>query len=772
MNFKISSSRLVAAALCAVLLVGCDSIKDVRDEPYTAVPPETGLIGGTITGLGSRRAMVMSWSGAGNLDCQIPDPGNPTSRLPAPCKFLGIEGESSQTFSFGSFDVGTAYNINVESQPYGKICTVANASGTVGSGSASPVVTCVNDTVNFPRYDLTVNIPAQFQTLPNMKITFESEDGRQVQNATGLASVTFPSVLFAAGANLPLFQYRVKATYQDSAGGELTPNYCSFTPISSTPPPIAFTSGGTNLDSAGGAVVPVGPLTVSVAACAFTATVAVVNEDSPASTAATGGLKLALRNHYTGVEEQTLDVANYTGQTGVFNYVSTTVAFGSPLKANANSLYELVITQQPAGMHCIAAGQSAVVADTQSPTQGVGTTINAPTSSAVALLDPAVLDWWAFADRQVRCKSVPVAPNILTGTYQMDAKTGTQTNGNMYGRPREFLTFFDDGTFLYGIGMDSASATNGSPNNSFQMSPTGAAGIVRGNYSASSGVANGFYTYNSAAGTIAFTVLTATNINPNGRGLNGMPGYTPAVLYIPQPPPVYLRSVLPRGLITATNVVKGANGGLGTLNMDFTGGNPSSTRHWSMTEPVSNPGEMGGAWVTADHQRVFVYDKTYTYVFHMGVNGYGNLQDTCILPLEDSTFSAGRYSLHSDSATSGTLFSSVPTCQPGLLNYRQVSGYAKTYDLPSALPANSTVPQISQAFVGPRPPTGLGPTTPRRPPNYHARFPGLTRQDDGRPSSPVEFEVTAGNPDTMTVQNTLNGIPIEDEIHVTKSVVN
>jgi hypothetical protein len=156
----------------------------------------------------------------------------------------------------------------------------------------------------------------------------------------------------------------------------------------------------------------------------------------------------------------------------------------------------------------------------------------------------------------------------------------------------------------------------------------------------------------------------------------------------------------------------------------------------------------------------------------MGVNGYGNLQDTCMLPLEDSTYSAGRYSLHADTATAGTIFASVPTCQPGLLNFRQVSGYAKTYDLPSALPANSTVPNIIQAFVGPVPPTGLGPTTPRRPADYHARFPGLARQENGRPSSPVDFEVTAGTPDTMTVQNTLNGIPVEDEIDMVRSTVN
>jgi hypothetical protein len=762
MNFKISSSRLVAAALCAVLLAGCDSIKDVRDEPYTAVPTPTGLIAGTITGLGSRRAMVLSWSGAGNKDCTIPDPGDPANELPAPCKFLGIENEPSQTFSFGSYEEGTAYNINVEQQPYGKICTVANPSGTVGSGGPEPVVTCVNDDVNFSRYDLTVNIPGSLQTLPNMKITVKTEDGTQVQDATGMASVVFPGVLFDSGNNLPLFQYFVTATYEDTAGGDTMPNSCSFVSNAS------FTAGGTNQDSAGGSVVPSGPITQSVNACFFTVSAAVVSLDTPTDTGPTGGLELALRNHYTGVDEQTLSVANFTGQTasvfsfGTFYYVNNTVTFPEQLRGNANSLYELVVTQQPAGMHCIVAGQTTVQADTQNTAPGINQAVTAPTASAVATIDPAVAEWWTFANRQVRCKSVPTAPNILTGTYQMDAKSDPplQGNGNPWGRPREFLTFFEDGTFLYGIGMNTASNTPGSPNDTFD-SP--ASGLIRGNYNASSGVTHGFYTYDSVAGTIVFHMLTATNINPAGRGLTGMPGVSTFTEYVQGLGPTFVSR-----FVTAENVVKGVDAeNLGTLAMDF------GARHWTMTEPLSIPGEISGPWITADHLRVFVYDKYYTYAFHMGANGYGNLQDSCLLPLEDSTQSSGRFSLHADEATAGpNIFVYQFTCTPGLLNFKQNYASSKNYDLPSDLPANSTVPNVIRPFVGAVPPSGLGPTTPRRPPDYHARFPGMDQQTNGRPSSPVDFDVTLGTPDTMAVQNTLNGIPVDAEIDWMKSTVN
>lgn len=755
MNFKSSFFGLAAAAMCAGTLVGCDSIKDVRTEPFTDLPAPKGLIAGTISGLGSRRSIVLSWSGAGNQDCQIPDPSNPTDRLPAPCKFLGIQNEESQAFSFGSFDVETPYTINIEVQPYGKSCTVANASGVVGSGGPQPVITCVADTTNFSYYDLTVNLAAAVQSLPNMKVSVETENGTVEQDTNGAASVTFPGVLFNSGSNLPLFQYQVRATYQDTVAGDELPNSCSFTGTAT------FTSGGTNLDAAGGVVVPTVPASVTVNQCAFTVSAAVVSLDTPSDVGPTGGLELSLRNHYTGEIEQTLSVANFTGQlfgtapgTTTFQYVNNPVSFPTQIKGNANSLYELIVSQQPTGKRCVVAGMGVVPADTQNATPGINTNINAPTSSVVAALDPGVREWWVYANRQVRCRNIPTT-NVLTGTYQMDARTGTQTgNGRIYGRPREFLTFFDDGTFLYGIGMNTASNSSGSPNATF---PTTSGSIIRGNYSASSGVIHGFYTYDSVAGTIVFNMLTATNINPAGRGLNGMPGVTSLTVYVSGQGPQFISSS-----VTASAVTKGVNGdGLGTFSMNF--GSGGGLRTWTMTEPAYVPGEISGAWITADHDRVFAYDADFTYVFHMGVNGYGNLQDACMLPVEGSTLSSGRMALHADNAISGNIFVFVPTCTPGLLAFGANYAYSKNYDLPMDLPANTTVPNVIQAFVGPVPPTGLGPTTPRRPVDYHARFPGLERKTNGRPSSPVDFAVTLGTPDTMTVQNTLNGNPIAAE---------
>jgi hypothetical protein len=116
------------------------------------------------------------------------------------------------------------------------------------------------------------------------------------------------------------------------------------------------------------------------------------------------------------------------------------------------------------------------------------------------LVDPSNTDWWAYANRSVRCRAIPALADRLIGTYQMDARTGFQTGVTPplgYGRPREFLTFFADGTFLYGIdATGTASRAAGSPNATWP-----AATFVRqpANWTASSGVTHGFYAYNSAA---------------------------------------------------------------------------------------------------------------------------------------------------------------------------------------------------------------------------------------------------------------------------------
>ena len=124
MNSMTSCSRLFAAALCGVLLVACDAIKDVRDEPYTPIPTEKGVIVGDIYGLGSARTISLSFNGLQN--CFTPHPSNSSILVEAHCQFFGIQNQQHSTFTFGARDIGTPYFVRVIKQPYSKICTVDN----------------------------------------------------------------------------------------------------------------------------------------------------------------------------------------------------------------------------------------------------------------------------------------------------------------------------------------------------------------------------------------------------------------------------------------------------------------------------------------------------------------------------------------------------------------------------------------------------------------------------------------------------------------------
>jgi hypothetical protein len=545
------------------------------------------------------------------------------------------------------------------------------------------------------------------------------------------------------GTNLPLFGYKLTATTETTPGDRTTAKFCTFTATA------ALTVSGRNLSTAGGAeaaVVPTGPVTVALASCAFTVTANVQYNGTPAQTMPAGGMTIALRNHLTGVDEQTLPVAAFS---------ATNLSFPVPVQAHSKAIYELVVPEsgQPAGMRCVVAGTTTTIADTASTTAGQTAALTAPTAAAVLLVDPDNTDWWAFTGRQVRCRAKPAAPNVLSGTFQTNARIGNQTNtgtatvpARAWGRPREFLTFFPDGTFLYGLKADSAVTSANFPNETFPTALT----AVRSNWGASSGVTHGFYNYNSAAGTIVFTVLTSTITNPgtpgtSGRGLTGMPGFA-------------------GGAVTASSVVKNTAVSPATLSLTFTttvAGAPTTpptppnppivtTRVWPMTAAEQIPGQLTGTWITADHRRMFNYHGGYTFAFHMGVNGLGNLQDLCMIPGDGSTQSAGIFTRHAGNATDGNFFAPIYTCTPGVNNPGTANVFGRLFDLPHYAVKNSTPGGI-----------GLGPTTPRLPPAFVGRFPGTNTQLDARPNSPVNFQVVPGNPDTLTVRNTLNGVPIE-----------
>src|SRR5690606_23177948 len=118
------------------------------------------------------------------------------------------------------------YNITVKRQPYGKICTVENPSGTVQAGGTQINVTCEED-ATVERYSVTANIAAA-ANLPGLKVTLTTANGTCPVDVNGRSSITFSpeecpdtpnggrhsnaTFLFNNGLNLPNFPWRVTAT--------------------------------------------------------------------------------------------------------------------------------------------------------------------------------------------------------------------------------------------------------------------------------------------------------------------------------------------------------------------------------------------------------------------------------------------------------------------------------------------------------------------------------------------------------------------------------
>jgi hypothetical protein len=159
-----------------------------------------------------------------------------------------------------------------------------------------------------------------------------------------------------------------------------------------------------------------------------------------------------------------------------------------------------------------------------------------------------------------------------------------------------------------------------------------------------------------------------------------------------------------------------------------------------MTEPPSVAGELTGAWISADHLRMFTFDKGPVEFFHGGVNGLPTLQAACFFIDDDSTQSGGTFIRRS-----GQTGNCTPSGSAG--NTRDVPHWAVTGAM----------------------------TMPRIPPGYNGRFPGSVAVFDSRPTSPVIFSVTpgvGGGPDVLTVQATLFGTPIDQPVSFTRDTAN
>ncbi|MDQ2640190.1 MAG: hypothetical protein M3Y79_06390 [Pseudomonadota bacterium] len=601
------------------MLAGCGGDGGPGKAPQE--PPQRLVLQGTITGLGSVRPLVLQYNGQD--ECL--DSSDSSRKIP--CRFLGVLGQAVSTFSFGSLPTGTVYNITVKVQPFGKICTVQNATGTLTLTSAVPAITCVNDPA-VPRYPVTVTIDPAVAATPDVRVKLSTEEGVQERPATGETTLTFPDAIFNSQSDLPIFKWFVTAT--TTAGS--TVNNCNV-------------ANGTNESFTAGQDVtqpPTGPAdNVQVTLCSFTVTASVAYQAAagqPALAMPGGGMALGLRRSRTGEIERTAELADFS--TAQFTNVPS----------NRDAMHELVITRHPQGMTCL-----------------VGSASQYQWGSAVLLLNPQDANrspshGWVI-NRNVRCRSNPATGAQLVGSYRISivGDAGVQPT-------RNFLTFFDDGTYLYG---HHAIGTN--------------CGI-------GCGVEQGFYVYDSAAGSIGFNPVTDTT------GTTGL-------------------STTSTGVAVATPLTNVQRTPGPAARIDATVGSVT----WRLLEPEQVAGQMAGAWATADHRRVWIYEAGTYNGFHAGVNGLGNAQDGCY-NIETLTALSGFYTRRGN----GT------TCELG-------PGYF-TLDVPNIL----TVPRFPEGFIG--------------------KWPQSTSNADGRPSSPVNFDIVPGEPDMLRVRETVNGAETLDGV--------
>lgn len=673
MNSMTSTSRIVAAVLCTVALTACDSIESVSEQPTFAIPPEKVVINGSITGLSATRPV--------ELELELTNNG-----LNDGTTTQSVRG--TEVLRFGAVNVGANYNITVSRNPQGRICEVQNGSGTAMAEVNNVSVSCVRD--GTPLYTLTANIAPALASAPpeGFALTLTTEEGVEtIHPGVGETSVTFDLPVFYPGANPPTFNYQVRAT--NTLGG--TTNNCAVTngsgslgfPADPAPPSLDITD-------------------VTVTGCVLSIS-AVANYDAPLGGApqpmGAGGLQLGVLNSSGDV----------VAEAPLINaYGTTPVAIPGTWVSNSSALYEVSVLNHPDGQFCVVRNG------------GLASLVNPVSFTA-----------------QVRCRNIPAEARRLTGSYQLRPPAINNTTGepnpDTQAELRNFLTFFANGSFIYGTHHSSSVL----------------------------GVEHGFYNYDPALNTLTFTVWTDTNGGTSPAsfsgdfltgfgsisfttGLSGRAGYS----Y----PLSFSNFQYEPGTVTATNVVKtqGSDGVPGTLSLTFGSFAPLPTPPattpaanlnptWHLVEPLNTQGQMQGTWVTPDSKRVWIYNKDTTYGFHAGLNGAPNLQDACFT-IENPVVSDGYYTRRG--GDTGCM-SAVSDTDPRLVS-------VGTVDVPNA---NSNPPLVP-GFVG--------------------RMPGSQSNAVATPS-PVYFTIESGlggGAETLTLQNTLNDVPLGKPLVFQRAVTN
>lgn len=722
MKSTINGYRLLAVAACGLIAAGCDSIKDVRSEPATSPPGHTGILSGTITGLAPVRGLVLD---AGITTVE----GYNSQRV-----FFGALSPDDQPipvpFSYAAVPVGTPYNFTIVEEPFGKNCTIANPSGAVGDGGPAPDITCEDDPSTF-RYPIGGTVDPAIASLPEFTVTLTATRDYGVERIklNGATSFQFesrginPTVSSSATvAAQQLFQWTITASYVEDGVEYQCRVVRSAT--DNTPSNTGTSSAVSRSDVTGSAPVGAAGISRHIRDCLFPIEANVKYSAPPGGAdqpMGAGGVTLALRQNGDAVppaSAQPITLTDFTPGN------SRAVLWSLPSYPGA--AYDLVVTKQPEGQTCIVRVINETVA---SGTGGLGRNATS-TGSLIWLSNPLVPTQFTPNDTNVangvsiRCRNNPTPEKQLAGVFR-------NINQNTYDeaplvriRDRQFLTFFSDGTFLYGS---------------------------NGNAQARRGLEYGFYNYDPVARTLDFNLFLdastqagTTDVQP--ASLSNTLGYGTIPAMSPRRLGANAISAPNGGVARATNVSV-STATPASISMTFTGtpinttltgagaGAPEpdaveTSMTWTFTEPDQIPGTMTGSWISDDHRRVWVFDFDNYSGFHAGVNGSINVQDGCFVfgdPMASSSYYTRRGGSTGCMTSTGQ---STGGRGQRFFEYYE-SGFAGI---------------IFSAPGG-------------HPPGFFGMFPGAVSAADGRPPSPNMFTITPGTPDTLSAQRMVNGEP-------------
>ncbi len=728
---------MTAGAL--TVLAGCDAVKDVRSEPATELPTQRVALTGVINGLGGGRAITLRYNASATPTSFIgADPSEPTD-VPAPIPF-----------TFGALDEGTAYNVEITGQPYGKQCQLANGqSGTLTRGQVAQVV--IDCVPNIPRHDLVVTIPptpAVFSGLPGAKVTlYTGEQMREQAVTPGQTQVVFPDALFSAAGQPAAFTYTASASFVDEEGRE---SRCRVTNPTGSNPSADVTN-----------VIIGASASTTALACQFTMRGSVAYNAPPGGATETGalpgGMLLEVRDTQGNVRASH-EVTEY----GTFMIGGD--ANPTLFSSNVEAIYDVVVARQPEGRACVVGDGGAV--------SFYRTGTNNPVNVDVLAAAGSTSNTRAWGTRlNVFCRVLPDAANTLSGTYRLTSSTWTPEPTESTPTPTpvtarydnydwtvqnlgssNMLTFFDDGTFLYG--------THGYQSGSLPDFQAASLYTVQ--------VEHGFYDFDPLTGTLQFTMITDTNpaiIYPSSfnaisnvvwnASRTGTPGLSAAPGGIESGAPVVGGGI---GLWTAvmnnvqTTTVSFGHGRQPAQQLSRITGTfgTSPSLDWELTEPQSIEREMTGTWAARDNRRFWVWDYLTYYGTHVGVTGGApSMNDACFTMAEVEA-SHGIYTRR------GTSTGCYPYNRPAR-GAAYLFGYAEAVDFHLTDTTVSTNTFVGVGAIGTRsPPPGqlfpnylsgsrllpqFGTSALAVLPGFVGRIPGGQSAADGRSPSPVLYKI-------------------------------